>query len=172
MAAANSTVITKQSNGNVLVESESGDYTLSPTDTLFKEQNGVIVRDGNNKTVANFKVAEVEKLVDPSASPSEVPINDIDTLFDELNENFFFEVTGGDPLPGALLAKTVTQNLVNGGNNIDHNLAGKVIIAFSVKDGDDFIAVDGNVVDANNFNIELAGGGPINNATIILIYVN
>lgn len=171
METPNSTVITKQANGNILVVTEGSTFTLSPSNTLYKYLNGVIVRDEHQRTTADFRVATVEKLVNPSASPSEIPINDVDTLFDELNENFFFEVTGPTPGDGSLQVKEFTQTLNNGDNTINHNL-GKKVIAFEVMDGDDFVAVGGNVIDTNSFNINLAGGGPINNAEIIFIYIN
>jgi len=65
----------------------------------------------------------------------------------------------------------MTENLVNGDNIINHALLKKVI-SFEVMDGADFIAVSGNIIDTENFNINLAGGGPINNAEIIFIYIN
>lgn len=171
MDTPNSTVITKNANGNIEVKTEHSTITLSPKNTLYKYLNGVIVRDENQKTAADFRVETVEKLVNNAVSPSEIPINDVDTLFDELNENFFFEVTGPVPGDGSLQAKEITQTLNNGDNNINHQLGGKTIVAFDVKDGNDFIAVGGSVVDGDNFLINLAGGGPINDAKIIFIYI-
>lgn len=67
-----------------------------------------------------------------------------------------------------VLIHQVTQNLNSGNNNINHNL-GKEVVGFDVKDGGDFVATSGNVVDNNIFNINLAAGN-IANASIILYY--
>jgi len=71
---------------------------------------------------------------------------------------------------GGLVLK-VTQTLNDGDNTINHNL-GKEIIGFEVKDVGVFVETSGDIIDNNNFNINLAGGGPINNAIIILTYIN
>ena len=63
----------------------------------------------------------------------------------------------------------ITQTLNNGDNTITHNL-GKVVHSFNVKDGSTFIEVSGNDIDVNNFNINLAGGGSILDATIYINY--
>lgn len=65
----------------------------------------------------------------------------------------------------------VVQTLNNGDNPIVHNL-GKEVTGYDVKNVDDFVEVNGNIIDANTFNINLAAGGPINNAIIVLSYID
>lgn len=71
--------------------------------------------------------------------------------------------------PG-LLTDIRTITLSNGDNNINHGL-NKEIVHFSVKNSaGDFINVTGSVVDLDNFNINLAGGGPLADSVVTLIY--
>ncbi len=169
----NSIIITKEENGNVTVSAPGGEYTLNPSSVLTKELDSVIVRGPDNDQIDDFTVFEVEKLVDSASSPGEIPINDVDTLFTELNQNFFFEQVGATPVPpgsSSVFIFPKVQTLNNGDNTIIHNL-GKSIISFSVKSGVDVIEATGNDIDLNSFNINISGGGPIVNAEIYLNYL-
>ena len=73
------------------------------------------------------------------------------------------------PIPGALNSKIITQTLNSGDNTIIHNL-GKTVINFIVQDGNDFVEVTGNIIDTNNFNLNLAAGS-ITNAKITFIFI-
>ncbi len=70
---------------------------------------------------------------------------------------------------GTSASKTITQTLNNGDNTVNHAL-NKVIEHYTVKDGNDFVATTGNIINANDFNVNLAGGGPITDATITFFY--
>lgn len=71
-------------------------------------------------------------------------------------------------VPGSANSDVTTQTLNAGDNTINHDL-GKTIINFVVQDGNDFVETTGNIIDNNNFNINLAAGS-ITDAKIILIY--
>lgn len=71
-------------------------------------------------------------------------------------------------VPGSANSDVTTQTLNAGDNTINHAL-GKAIINFVVQDGNDFVETTGNIIDNNNFNINLAAGS-ITNAKITLIY--
>ena len=84
--------------------------------------------------------------------------------FIDLIDSLFNFVEDGQPLKKI----SIVQTLNAGDNNINHAL-NKEVLHFSVRDGNDFVQVDGSIVDANNFTISLAAGNIVN-ATIILIY--
>lgn len=168
MEIADSTVITKLLNGNVSVVATGGNFTVDASSELTKEIDGVKVRSEDG-VLHDFKVSTVEKVVRDDGT--EVAIANVDTLYSELIEYFFFNLTGGSMPSGSMLAEVVTATLSNGDNNIAHNL-GKSVISFSVKNGDNFVATTGSIVDSNNFNINLAGGGDLVDATITLIYIS
>ena len=89
METANSIVISKESNGNVLITPEGTPYTVQSNSLISKELDSVIVRQAfAPSAVIRFTVDAVEKVV--STDGGEVFISDVDTLFSELN-NFFFE---------------------------------------------------------------------------------
>ena len=70
---------------------------------------------------------------------------------------------------GDLTSDTFTQTLNAGDNTVNHNLD-KTIIGFWVKNqAGAFQSVSGNIIDSDNFNINLAGGS-IANAAIVLVY--
>lgn len=92
MATPNSTIITKLSNGNILVTAEGGDYTLLSNSYLTKYADGVIVRGSNPRTTTDFKFATVEKVI--REDTTEIVISDADTLFTELRTHFFFLASG------------------------------------------------------------------------------
>lgn len=89
----NTIVIRKEVNGNVsVIHNNSGrehkmDASLSP----FKEVNQgvVIIRNDHGQERQVFNPVDVEKVV--RVNGSEVPINDVDTLYTELVQNFFFD---------------------------------------------------------------------------------
>lgn len=72
-------------------------------------------------------------------------------------------------VPGSANSDVTTQTLNAGDNTINHGL-GKTVINFVVQDGNDFVETTGNIIDSDNFNINLAGGS-ITNAKINLIYI-
>ena len=89
MATPNSIVITKEINGNVLVTPENSPYTLMTNSILYKQSDSVIVNQGFfSSSVVVFTVDAVEKVIRQDGT--EVLINDVDTLFNELNIYFFF----------------------------------------------------------------------------------
>lgn len=93
MATPNSTVITKLTNGNVLVSEEGGDYTLLPQSYLTKESGRVVVRGIDIPVLNSFTPEVVQKVVRDDGT--EVLISDVDTLFTELNTHFFFVSSSG-----------------------------------------------------------------------------
>lgn len=169
MEVPNSTIITKLANGNVSVSATGGDYNVNPSSTLTKELNGVKVTSPEGEVLRDFKVATVERVI--SADGGDVLITDVDTLYTQLDNFFFFEV-GGVPSGTVLSNPPITQTLTDGDNTISHNL-GKDIIAFTVKDSTGkFINTTGNIIDSDDFNVNVSGGGPIVDALIILQYIN
>ncbi len=69
---------------------------------------------------------------------------------------------------GSLRSVVITQTVTAGDNTINHD-KGKPVINFIVQDGDIFVDASGNIIDSDNFNINLAGGS-ITDAKITLIY--
>ncbi len=129
--------------------------------------NSVIVRGLDNVILYEFFYTEVDEVI--SGDGGTVSVTDNDILFDQLNEFFFFESVGGSVPSGTPGSEVIVQNLVGGDNTINHNL-NKTIISFSVKDVNDFVFAEGNIIDSNNFNINLSGGS-ITGATISFIYI-
>jgi len=88
---ANSIIITKESNGNILVTDNGNSYTLLNKVVLTKEIDSVIVQQEDSRsTVFKYSVVEVEKVV--RIDGVEITISDIDTLFSELNDNVFSSI--------------------------------------------------------------------------------
>jgi len=168
MYAPNSIIITKEANGNITVTNEGQPFTLLSQSFLTKQLNSVIIR-GTDDSIIEFFVSEVLKVVNDAVSPSEVFINDADTLFNELNDFFFFNAVGNVIPSGALCSVEIIQTLSGGNNTVTHNIGGQVI-GFNVLDGTDFVQTEGNIIDNNNFNVFLSGGS-ITNAKIIFIYI-
>lgn len=101
METPNSIVITKKSNGNVLVTPEGTPYTVQSNSLISKGLNSVTVRQAfSPSSTIEFRVESVEKVV--SSEGGEVFISDVDTLFDELNNFFFFEPVGTSSGGGGL----------------------------------------------------------------------
>ena len=170
MLDPNSVTITKELNGNVsvLILNEKA-FTLLAESYLTKMLNSVIIR-GKDGSKYELFYTEVNEVI--SADGGTVSITDNDIFFDQLNNFFFFvNVSGGVVPSGSILSQEVIQTLNDGDNLINHNLD-KTIVSFSVKDGNEFVETSGNIIDSNNFNINLSGGGPITNATISFIYLS
>jgi hypothetical protein len=169
MQPTDSITITKETNGNILVEAVGGPFTLSPSSKLHKQIDSVIVVDSSYKTsVVEFTVDAVLEVT--STDGGTVTISDVDVLFDQLKDFFFFESVGGAVPSGTPRSVEIIQTLNDGPNTISHNL-NKTIISFSVKDGNDFVETSGSIIDSNDFDVNLSGGGPIVNATISFIYI-
>ena len=169
MLDPNSITITKEDNGNVIITIVGGpEFSILPNLYITKNINSVILRESNGSVIYELFYTEVNEVI--STDGGTVSVTDNDIFFNQLNEFFFFEVAGGSVPSGGVLSLEVTQTLNNGNNTISHNL-NKTIISFTVKDGNDFVETSGSIIDANDFNINLAGGGPITNATISLIYI-
>ena len=81
--------------------------------------------------------------------------------------NTYISLSDSSTVSGTLLSDVHTQTLNVGDNTRNHGL-GKDIISFTVQDGNDFVEVTGNIIDSDNFNLNLAGS--ITNAKITLIY--
>jgi len=73
--------------------------------------------------------------------------------------------TGGGS--SSLAFMVVIQDLNTGDNTINHGLD-KTILHFSVKEGSNFVQVDGNIVDSDNFNINLPGGNIVGAITTFI----
>jgi len=167
MLDPNSVTITKEDNGNISVSiSGSKEFTLLADSYLTKMLNSVIIR-GKDGSKYEFFYTEVNEVISPDGGT--VAVNDNDILFNQLSEFFFFENVGGSVPSGTPGSVEVVQNLSSGANTVSHNLD-KNIISFSVKDGNDFVLTEGNIIDSNNFNIVLSGGS-ITGATISFIYI-
>ena len=89
---ANTIVITKTSEGVVLVNNGGKEYTLLPDYKLQKNANSVKVLTDLGGLIDTFTAEDVEKVV--LIDGSEVIINDLDILFTQLRTNFFFVKTG------------------------------------------------------------------------------
>ncbi|MGB0881422.1 MAG: hypothetical protein ACPGSO_00605 [Vicingaceae bacterium] len=88
---ANTIVITKLSNGNVLVNNSGSQYTLLGNNMVERviDESLVYITNDSGSRIATFRVSDVEKVV--RADGTEVSISDIDTLFTELYTYFFFK---------------------------------------------------------------------------------
>jgi hypothetical protein len=168
MLDPNSVTITKEVNGNISVSiGGSKSFSLLAGAYLTKMLNSVIVRGLDNVILYEFFFADVLEVI--STDGGTVSVTDNDILYNQLNEFFFFEAVGGSVPSGTPGSEVVVSNLVSGDNTISHNLD-KTIISFSVKDGNDFVLTEGNIIDTNDFNINLSGGS-ITGATISFIYI-
>lgn len=106
METPNSIVITKKGNGNVLVTPSGTPYTVITGSKLSKQLNSVLVNEGfDGYSIIEFTVDAVEKVI--RADGTEVLINNVDTLFDELNIYFFFNE------PVKVLDNRITVNQSN-----------------------------------------------------------
>ena len=83
--------------------------------------------------------------------------------------NTYVSLSDPSTVSGTLLSDVHTQTLNAGDNTRNHGLK-KTIISFTVQDGNDFVEVTGNIIDSDNFNLNLAAGSIVN-AKITLIYV-
>lgn len=90
---ANTIVITKTSEGVVLVNNDGDEYTLLSNYRVKKKDGKVEILTDLGGSIDKFDPVEVEKVV--LADTTEVPIADLDTLFTQLHTNFFlFEKFG------------------------------------------------------------------------------
>lgn len=88
---ANTIIITKQPNNNVLVTNLNAKNSLDPRLRPILENNRTVVQIKNNygSKIDEFSPDDVEKVVRKDGT--EVFISDVDTLFSELEANFFFD---------------------------------------------------------------------------------
>lgn len=89
---ADTIVITKTPEGNVLVNNDGKEFTLDPSYRVQKRSNNVEILTDQGGLIAKFNPIDVEKLV--LIDGSEVLDPDLDTLFTELHTNFFFVKSG------------------------------------------------------------------------------
>jgi hypothetical protein len=143
MATPNSIIITKQTNGNVLVESEGGTYTLLSEAYLTKDLDSVMVRGIIPSINYDFKFIEVEKVVREDGTI--VLISDVDTLFSELNEFFFFVSSDSPSGVFALIQNVITVDPVNG----DDSTAVKYDTTkpYKTHSAADAVAISGDLID-------------------------
>jgi len=92
---ANTTIISKLSNDNILVNANGNEFTIDPTYTVHKDVNLdiVFVRDSSGVDKNQFRVVDIEKVIRKDLT--EILIADINTLFTELITFFFFKLAGG-----------------------------------------------------------------------------
>jgi len=94
---ANHIVITKMQNGRVLVENSRNNkpFSLRPTLSPYSDisNQNVNLTNHNKEVIESFNPVNVEKVV--RGDGTEVPIADQATLFNELNEYFFFDAVSG-----------------------------------------------------------------------------
>jgi hypothetical protein len=88
----NTITITKLINGNVLVDNDSVLNTFNPDCQCFKTTTGVELKDKSGSRLTVFEVEDVEKVVRDDGT--NVTISDVDTLFSELINFFFFKSVG------------------------------------------------------------------------------
>lgn len=94
---ANNIIITKLSNGNIIVDNGVNEFKLTGNMLVYKdvESDSCIVKAENGSIVENFKVVDVLKVV--RADATEVSISDLDVFFSELSTFFFFKLNGFSP---------------------------------------------------------------------------
>ena len=86
--------------------------------------------------------------------------------------NFDYILAGSVGTKGlALEPLKIKTNLVNGNNLINHKLEAQVAKVVVFDSANEKIDVDYNLVDSDNLNINIAGGGPINNVTIYVFSI-
>lgn len=76
--------------------------------------------------------------------------------------------TGSADVSG-LVNKTVVQTLNDGNNTVNHAINKIVVGVFVVDSSNNKIEVEWSLIDNNNINVYLAGGGPVTNAIINVI---
>ena len=84
---------------------------------------------------------------------------------------FYTTLSSGSSGSSGLSDSELTRNLVNGNNTINHNLNASVKSVTVKNNAGMFIDTTITVVDSNNININVSGGGPINNAIINIFYL-
>lgn len=89
---ANTIVIKKTTEGVILVTNGGDEYTLLPSYRLQKKDGNVEIRSDLGGLIETFDPVEVEKVI--LSDGSEVAIPDLDTLYTQLNTNFFFDKSG------------------------------------------------------------------------------
>lgn len=90
---ANTIVITKLTNGNILINNAGAEYTLQGNNLCVNETTHVDIRSDRIQTLDKFTPEEVEKVV--RADGTETFISDNATLFFELYTFFFFRLSNG-----------------------------------------------------------------------------
>jgi len=93
METPNTTIITKKLNGSISVITEGDKFTLPVRSTLLEFGDNVVVRDASDVRIASFNFNTVQKLVVEvdGGPPVETVINDVDTLYDGLDADFFLK---------------------------------------------------------------------------------
>jgi hypothetical protein len=94
---ADTIIITKLVNGNILVDNDSVQNTFNPDAQCFKVDDSVQIKDKSGSKLVTFNADDVLKVVHDEGT--EVPISDVDTLFSELITFFFFKSVGGGSSP-------------------------------------------------------------------------
>lgn len=123
METPNSIVIKKETNGNILITPEGAQYTVMSNSTISKGIDRVVVRQLMTQAPAIvFTVAAVEKVV--HSNGTEVSISDVDTLFSELNEFFFFESVEGSGSP----IHPLNEVIINSDSDLDSLETGGEIV--------------------------------------------
>jgi len=91
---ADSIILKKLPNTNVIVTKDGIDILSRNPDAIVQKdvsRNQCIVKHKDGGVVDTFPVDEVEKVI--RADATEIAISDLDTLFTELTENFFFKLS-------------------------------------------------------------------------------
>ena len=158
---ANTIIITKLSNGNVLIDDSVKKYTLPADKAVFEDINEdlVYLEDKGGVRADSYKVSDVEKVV--RADSTEITINDLSTLFSELSTFFFFKSSnsgeGGSVESVNLQLPDGNGNVSIGQDNIPSTLGNNNL----EEDIAELSALTGEVASENllvNTNTAVAGG--------------
>lgn len=156
-------VITKLENGNVEVTGKGQDYTLLPSMSVFRQKSNDSFRDGvavqsEGKIVDFFTGENVDNVIRQDGT--NVAISDADTLYSELKEYFFFEVSGSGGGGGSTKILAPKSVLIEASDwvgasspytfNYEHNLNTKVLF-FNYIDNDtgEYIQLGVSAIDDN-----------------------
>jgi hypothetical protein len=137
------------------------------------------LNDGDN-TIAHNLNAEVTNVVCLNSASKEIDVEW--NIIDANNVNI--NISGGGPLVNAIIyifyngsstsgnvPYSINADLNDGDNTINHALNATVTLVNVFNSADKAIPFTYDLIDANNININISGGGPITNCTIYIFYI-
>lgn len=110
--------ITQYNNSNIVIIHDNGTEQMLPSGVVPQKKGTAInFLNSNFVSVASFDALEITQVTDRNGTTT--PINNIDTLFYTLRDNFHFKAT--EPAPAAVVQQSVitfTNHSFISGNNV------------------------------------------------------